>query len=575
MTMVATDGTWLLHYDGTTWTNADPGCSIGWVDALWASGPSDLWAVIGPRQSNTSPPPVSSKVMHWDGKAWTVSLPADTDAFDTAANQAIWGRGPTDIWVAGNIKGVSSTGFWEEVGALYHYDGAAWSRATLPGGDQVGVLNGLWGSGPNDVWAVGQAPGAWPTTDLGGDGGTPLAVTVHWNGSVWSTVANPALGRLNAVWGSGSGDVWAVGDNGQLPPTASAIHWDGTAWSSVAGVEALQSATAVWGAGPGDAWAVGQNGAAHWDGTAWSLRMKGLVLNGVGGSSSSNVLAVGANGALLRWNGTDLVTQNGASDGYYEFLWGTGPTDVWAGGTSLAHWDGSAWTEVSRSDSYGGYTMWGLGGNEVWEASGLQFDFHHWDGTRWTSYPPPSGGHGGSPIVRGMWGSSPGDVWAVSDDDPVAHWDGKAWTFSESATDTSGWVVWGTSENDAWIVRGNAGGGTGAGIIHWNGTDWSATPVSGGAADLPTAIWGDAANDVWAAGVNAGHLYIDHGPAAVGHTRTRRSRFPTSAIYGPRVGMTFGLRRTNASITGTAANGRLRRRSWQAPCGGRAEACGG
>ena len=51
----------------------------------------------------------------------------------------------------------------------------------------------------NDAWAVGG-------------GGT----TLHWNGTVWSSVPSGTTETLYGVWGSGPNDVWAVTSAGDL-----------------------------------------------------------------------------------------------------------------------------------------------------------------------------------------------------------------------------------------------------------------------------------------------------------------------------------------------------------------------
>ena len=49
------------------------------------------------------------------------------------------------------------------------------------------------------MWAVGGA-------------GTIL----RWNGSGWSSVSSGTASSLSSVWGSGPSDVWAVGDAGAI-----------------------------------------------------------------------------------------------------------------------------------------------------------------------------------------------------------------------------------------------------------------------------------------------------------------------------------------------------------------------
>lgn len=64
----------------------------------------------------------------------------------------------------------------------------------------VADLRGVFGFGPDDVWAVGEA-----------------STVLHWDGAVWTKLATPfddASDRpmLHAVWGSSPSDVWIVGD---------------------------------------------------------------------------------------------------------------------------------------------------------------------------------------------------------------------------------------------------------------------------------------------------------------------------------------------------------------------------
>ena len=57
----------------------------------------------------------------------------------------------------------------------------------------------------------------------------------EWNGSTWSVVpgapASASTSSLNGVSGSGPSDIWAVGQN---PGTSFIEHWNGQSWSHVA-----------------------------------------------------------------------------------------------------------------------------------------------------------------------------------------------------------------------------------------------------------------------------------------------------------------------------------------------------
>ena len=85
------------------------------------------------------------------------------------------------------------------------------------------------------------------------------AVILHYNGTTWAT--DPVSGTLtqsalNAVWGSGASDVWAVGSQGVI------LHYNGTAWAAdgKSGTVTQNSLLGVWGSGPQDVWASGGGG---------------------------------------------------------------------------------------------------------------------------------------------------------------------------------------------------------------------------------------------------------------------------------------------------------------------------
>src|SRR5256885_16145358 len=68
-------------------------------------------------------------------------------------------------------------------------------------------LFGLWGSGPSDVFAVGD-------------------LILHFNGTGWTALSGAPNEAWRAVWGTAANDVWVVGLGGAL------VHFDGTTWRS-------------------------------------------------------------------------------------------------------------------------------------------------------------------------------------------------------------------------------------------------------------------------------------------------------------------------------------------------------
>ena len=119
-------------------------------------------------------------------------------------------------------------------------------------------LDAVAGSASDDVWAVGDAYGN-PSSIY-----APLAE--HWDGAHWTIVAAPGRsghsGRFNAVTAFSKTDAWAVGESVNGSALAPLVeHWDGKAWTIVSspdphgGSVFLEGVTAV---SAHDVWAVGE-----------------------------------------------------------------------------------------------------------------------------------------------------------------------------------------------------------------------------------------------------------------------------------------------------------------------------
>jgi hypothetical protein len=120
-----------------------------------------------------------------------------------------------------------------------------------------------------------------------------------------SWVNNAMGGFFNGVWANTDFDIWFVGRETLESPIAA--HFDGFS---------IQ--------------------AEHLPGTGW--------LYAVWGSASNDVWAVGTNGLILHWDGTQWLTvPSGTTENLYGIA-GTASDDVWAAGkTVMLHWDGSSW----------------------------------------------------------------------------------------------------------------------------------------------------------------------------------------------------------------------------------------
>src|SRR5262249_42481479 len=112
----------------------------------------------------------------------------------------------------------------------------------------VGRFFGVWGD-ESAVWFVGE-------------GGMTARVTrAEMSSKTLEWVESPVRTPLRSVFGFGSDDVWAVGDESTV------LHWDGTTWSKLSTPfdDAAEKPRlhAVWGSSPQDVWIVGENTLLH------------------------------------------------------------------------------------------------------------------------------------------------------------------------------------------------------------------------------------------------------------------------------------------------------------------------
>ena len=220
----------------------------------------------------------------------------------------------------------------------------------------------------------------------------------------------------------------------------------------------------------------------------------GVALRGVWGSGARDVLAAGDGGTILGYNGRSWRAMASGSESALQAIWGSvteSSYDAYAvgeGGTAL-HFDGTAWRALNTGTSESLADVWGT--TEVLAVGSY--------GTILNLSQAVSGS--ADIALRGVWGSSAADVFAVGESGAVLRFDGAAWTAMGS--DTSQWLnaVWGSSATDVFAVGEN---GT---IIHYDGVNW--TTMESGVEETLHGVYGDAPDNVYAVGDNALVLHYD------------------------------------------------------------------
>lgn len=417
----------------------------------------------------------------------------------------IWGSGPNDIWAVGRYDNGN--------GAIAHFDGQSWTAD--PPTAKISALLAVWGTGPKDVWAVGT-------------GGNVL----RYDGTAWKTVPAMTTSTLRAVWGTSSQDVWVAGDVGTIR------HWDGSSFGTPAtsGPAHTGAFNGIWGSGPSDVWVVGEAGFAwRWNGTVGSkvnVAPTAMPLLSVWGRGANDVWATSGNGTsgmVIRWDGaawSQVRVQSGVEPAF-SAVWGLADGSMWLGGVagSVTASSGGSWSPLAPPTKESLRAGWAASANDFWVV-GDYGTLLHSDGRSLRSY---SEGYSG--VWHGQWGSSPDDIWLAGRNGTIVHWDGIKHTLHTQLNQAANLnAVFGLSKNDVYVV------GTQALIAHYDGTRWIGQPAPTGMADF-LAGWSSGPNDVWASGsrtTTTGAILIRNtaGTWSEVMTTTPLSSTPISGLHG-------------------------------------------
>ena len=483
--------TMVLHGVNGQWVDTIDGFFGG--GAFYAASAAEVWLATGFQPAVSTPPPagalyeyVPPSIWHWDGRSWSVVYRLDFVPNQTLRMTGIWGSSRRDIWAtADGLYGAS----------LIHFDGTSWSPVT-ESALTSSAFEKVWGSAPNDVWAIGRS-----ATSL-----------YHFDGKSWAAIASPPGDPLNtATSGTGAGDVWVGEADGMA-------HFDGVGWTSYPLGPQVQWQPPLMpvALAPSDAWALASWTAypdpnctvAHWDGGAWTIGSVAAELD----SSDCYVTATGWRQGGLVAGGErgrlDVLTCSGqfqsmvgrATSAELDAIWGAANDDLWAvgkHGTVLHGSGGGAWVPAPVPTTAALSAIWGASANDVW-AVGAAGTAIHWNGSRWTAWPT-----GTANDLSAISGSSGDNVWAVSarsSPEVVIRFDGTSWSVVKRSADEFFSDVAAVAPDDVWITGSS-------GFLHWNGSAFDLVPPPGPSDAPPSGIKAYARDDIWA---DSGMRWVFH-----------------------------------------------------------------
>ncbi len=250
-----------------------------------------------------------------------------------------------------------------------------------------------------------------------------------------------------------------------------------------------------------DGWAVGLHNPAgetllHWNGNAWSLVSASISgnpdLNGVSCNNRADCWAVGQNHnnypTILHYDGTSwsLVTPTAQANATANEVFCNNSSDCWLVGQALGnyplieHWNGSNWSLVTLAATAKANAnsvfcnntsdCWMVGQNVSGNAL-----IENYTGGSWSFVAL-------SPAVNqtlnSVYCNNSSDCWAVGQHLAgnllfIVHWNGSTWSSSSVSGAADLYTVACTKSNDCWAA------GSSSTLLHWNGSAWTAVTISG------------------------------------------------------------------------------------------------
>ena len=391
---------------------------------------------------------------------------------------------------------------------------------------------------PPDLPPADLPPPDLPPPDLKSpDSGTPdgpvapppIKGTCNTDKWCWMN-PRPQGDDLNAVWGAGASDAFAVGPRGTL------LQFDGSAWKELE-TNTFKDLRGVGGSSKTDVYVVGDSGTVlHHDGLAWLAQKNSNTydLYGVWSDGAGVAVAVGASGAILRYDTTakawkldsNLVT---AFTSALYGIWGSSKTDLYAVGEagSVLHNDGTGWKAMTSGTTKDLYAVWGDGKGKVYAAGEGGTILSHEAKAGWKAFSST----GATCTFQGIGGDGKGEVVAVGKGGKMVRLTGTVWKLVTTGTtrDLSGVWLGGTAGHvvgkagtllrlsaGAWkpaaeaITTDNLRGvwGTGVsnvyavgdcGVLRYDGLSWKTTSI--GSSYKLNEVWGSGPSDVYAVGL--------------------------------------------------------------------------
>jgi len=457
-------------FNGTTWSASSSGTSED-LQGVWAYSTTEVYAVGE-----------GGKVLRYNGSTWSdLSSAANTGSVDL---EAVWGN-PTNLYALGKN------------GNLYVYNrsGDSWSTITTCASAIGDDANDIWGDNSGNIY-------------MAVDGGA----VYKYDGSTCTQVAT-ASDDLDGIFGSDTtGEIYAVGKDGEI------VYFNGTSWVSAS--EGNEDINAVWVSSSGNAYyAIDKgytstctyaSGGGSGSSCTTTTTSSAEDLDGISGSSKTDVLGVGKNGEVWSYNGTNWtavsVTGNPGEDLEDVYVIdSTNSVAVGDNGAVLLETNGT-WSTLTAPTSKDLRGVWAYSTSEIY-VFGKEGAIYSYNGSSWTSM-GASAGAGNNDKFEDAWGNST-YVYGLTEKGELFRYTRSSGTWTELTTCAVGGNVqfedlWGDGSGNIYLTGDNNTNGV---VYKYNGTTCS--QVATATDDLKGIYGSTSTGEIYAVGKNGYTLYYN------------------------------------------------------------------
>lgn len=457
-------------YNGTSWSSSSSGTSED-LQGVWAYSTTEVFAVGE-----------NGVVLRYNGSSWSdLSAAANTGSTDL---EAAWGNS-TNFYTLGKN------------GNLYVYNrsGDSWSTITTCASAISDDANDIWGDSSGNIY-------------LAVDGGA----VYKYDGSTCTQVATASDDLLSIFGSDTTGEIYAVGKDGKV------VYYNGTSWVSTS--EGSEDINAVWVSASGNAYYGIDKGytssctytAGGGSGTSCTTTTtsSGENLDGISGSSKTDVLGVGKEGEVWSYDGSNWttvsITGNPGED--LEDVYAIDSTNsvaVGDNGTVLLETSGT-WSTLTAPTSRDLRGVWAYSTSEVY-VFGKEGAIYSYNGSSWTSL-GSSAGTNGNDKFEDAWGNST-YVFGLTEKGNLFRYTRSGGTWTEITTCAVGGNVqfddlWGDGSGNIYLAGKNNSNGV---VYKYDGSTCSL--VATASDDLKGIYGSTSTGEIYAVGKNGYYLYFN------------------------------------------------------------------